>query len=548
MEIERVNVVINYDMPEDLDAYFRQVGLAVSFGTKGLAITYVADDKGVAILKKVQTDFEVQVTEMPDEIDFTAYIKNHSLSVHLKQKCGNGEDEYYCSDQRCPLGTHACISPTNYSFSCLSSERVNDKIDDCLGESDEPHYCRELYPLKQDYEGFHCSQSDLCLSVRELGDNIPSCPLGDNEKIFELKRSRIVHFSIRTSADYPQTKSLITNPIIPLLEEKSYSKIKTIESRINSYSSSSSWSCNRGLNIRIWLGDDHYKDGCLCPPSYYGDLCQYQNQRISLTLGIRTNEKQLIYTIVIKLLDENDQQRTIESYDQFDYTSSQSCGMKFNRYLIYPIRTKNLSKIYYLHLDIFEKNSMIYRGSWFLLIPFLFLPVNRLVIQLTLSYSSFSISSNCTEKCINVECIRYINQDKYFCRCYSGWSGIRCDIPINCQYCSQDSICIGSIHNRSICVCPLTKFGPRCLLKSSCEMNACENNGQCIPADLSEPGSEYTCICSEEYFGNRCQYSRAKLEIVLENLDILSYLIAFFLTISNQSEPTSTIMLEKLRW
>ncbi|CAF4145088.1 unnamed protein product, partial [Rotaria sordida] len=39
--------------------------------------------------------------------------------------------------------------------------------------------------------------------------------------------------------------------------------------------------CNRGMDMRVWLGD---KDNsttttCLCPPSYYGDTCQYQNQR-----------------------------------------------------------------------------------------------------------------------------------------------------------------------------------------------------------------------------------------------------------------------------
>ncbi len=48
IDIERVNIVINYDMPEDDDTYLHrvklllfQVGRAGRFGTKGLAITFV---------------------------------------------------------------------------------------------------------------------------------------------------------------------------------------------------------------------------------------------------------------------------------------------------------------------------------------------------------------------------------------------------------------------------------------------------------------------------------------------------------------------------
>lgn len=42
IDIERVNVVINYDMPEDADTYLHRVGRAGRFGTKGLAISFVS--------------------------------------------------------------------------------------------------------------------------------------------------------------------------------------------------------------------------------------------------------------------------------------------------------------------------------------------------------------------------------------------------------------------------------------------------------------------------------------------------------------------------
>jgi len=43
IDIERVNIVINYDMPEDDDTYLHRVGRAGRFGTKGLSITFVTE-------------------------------------------------------------------------------------------------------------------------------------------------------------------------------------------------------------------------------------------------------------------------------------------------------------------------------------------------------------------------------------------------------------------------------------------------------------------------------------------------------------------------
>ena len=45
IDIEKINVVFNYDMPKETSAYLHRVGRAGRFGTKGLAITFVSDDK-----------------------------------------------------------------------------------------------------------------------------------------------------------------------------------------------------------------------------------------------------------------------------------------------------------------------------------------------------------------------------------------------------------------------------------------------------------------------------------------------------------------------
>jgi superfamily II DNA/RNA helicase len=75
MDIERVNIVFNYDMPEDTDTYLHRVARAGRFGTKGLAVTFVADETDAKVLNEVQDRFEVDISELPDEIDLSSYIE-----------------------------------------------------------------------------------------------------------------------------------------------------------------------------------------------------------------------------------------------------------------------------------------------------------------------------------------------------------------------------------------------------------------------------------------------------------------------------------------
>ncbi|CXH93981.1 ATP-dependent RNA helicase UAP56, putative [Plasmodium berghei] len=74
IDIERINIVINYDMPENSDSYLHRVGRAGRFGTKGLAITFVSSQEDTLALNEVQTRFEVAISEMPNKIDCNEYI------------------------------------------------------------------------------------------------------------------------------------------------------------------------------------------------------------------------------------------------------------------------------------------------------------------------------------------------------------------------------------------------------------------------------------------------------------------------------------------
>eukprot|EP00794_Sanderia_malayensis_P016054 gene16054-17676_t len=77
MDIERVNIVINYDMPEDSDTYLHRVARAGRFGTKGLAISFISEENDAKVLNDVQDRFEVNVSQLPAEIDMSTYIEGY---------------------------------------------------------------------------------------------------------------------------------------------------------------------------------------------------------------------------------------------------------------------------------------------------------------------------------------------------------------------------------------------------------------------------------------------------------------------------------------
>ena len=74
IDIERVNIVINYDFPDQSDQYLHRVGRAGRFGTKGLAISFLSRPEDEAEMAKVQERFAVQVPELPEQIDMASYM------------------------------------------------------------------------------------------------------------------------------------------------------------------------------------------------------------------------------------------------------------------------------------------------------------------------------------------------------------------------------------------------------------------------------------------------------------------------------------------
>jgi len=75
VDIDRINLVIQFDMASEADSYLHRVGRAGRFGTKGVTVAFLTDDEkevkreqrkytDKGIMKEVQERFEMQVKEL----------------------------------------------------------------------------------------------------------------------------------------------------------------------------------------------------------------------------------------------------------------------------------------------------------------------------------------------------------------------------------------------------------------------------------------------------------------------------------------------------
>jgi hypothetical protein len=483
--------------------------------------------------------------------------------------CLNGADELNCDLSpliNCPLYNHICVSPSKYELMCLSINKANDGSIDCLGATDEPKLCRSSYDQPK-LENFYCNKnkSEPCIQHKNLCNSLIDCDQGDDENACDANRTSPLYGGIcnekYTSIGIDTEKFLCERLNDVNKQSIVYFSLDTIgntathtiqknqgiilpNSAINNYKQR----CHRGLDVRVFLDNEKNLSNttCLCPPTFYGDICQYQNQRISLTLQFRalSDSWQIPFIIIISLID-NTNQRTIHSYQQFTYLSMRDCQTKFNNYLLYSTRPKHPSNTYSIHIDIYEKISLSYRGSFLIPINFSFLPVHRLAFHFTIPKNN-KIAETCSKhQCINGRCMKYSGKynNTIFCQCKQGWSGEYCTIPYECS-CSLDSLCIGkSSNNRSICICPINKFGSRCLLKSDiCQSDGnmtCLNDGQCIPYDEHLIlNKKFTCICRKGFSGDRCEINDNKIIISFHKDIILPQsMLIHFIQVMNDSSP-----------
>lgn len=68
IDVQHVGIVINYDLPKDLENYLHRIGRSGRFGRKGLALNFVTNDD-IGKLRSIEKHYDTQIDEMPEHIE-----------------------------------------------------------------------------------------------------------------------------------------------------------------------------------------------------------------------------------------------------------------------------------------------------------------------------------------------------------------------------------------------------------------------------------------------------------------------------------------------
>ncbi|CAF0957970.1 unnamed protein product [Didymodactylos carnosus] len=517
---------------------------------------FLCDGKTYSLLSKMNETDETNCEYWP--------CNNPYVRCNAFQNCFNGADEFNCPKLQCAFNKPQCPKPFSTNLFCPPLMTLMEKYLDC-----EIFYTEHEITFNSTnnnntiacfFSDIHCSSvEEVCNYVSVQTAPVYLCDQQDRKFCYLHKqywspiiKKHICPFVSKASPIKESDKSFFISSqlgyypeISTILPDQNNSRTEnqtTIKSQIVNIDN---WYCNRGILV-LFNGTNGKK--CFCPPSYFGNQCQWQNQRVSLTLqlGHRVNTYIIaVFQVIIMLVDE---QRQIELYhEQFTYVPKLDCSKKYNFYLLYPDQPKNSSTNYSIHIDIFDKITLIYIASWYLFIPFQFLPVNRIATQLFIPSMS-TISKLCPLFCgEHGRCVQYINKNlSYFCRCDQEYSGSQCSIKHNCS-CSSDSLCRTS----SICICPVNKFGSKCYLKHSvCQTsnNPCQNNGLCIPIDDRMALNKFTCLCTENFYGTKCENNKNRVDIGFddEKISAMQFIFVHVITAFEKADHQRITTLKRI--
>ncbi|CAF3417813.1 unnamed protein product [Rotaria socialis] len=200
---------------------------------------------------------------------------NHYTHCNGVWNCPNGADEVACKTSRCSSNQHPCLSSRTYQPIYVSLNQTGNDVIDYLGSYDERSYCREVYPTQPKYR-YKCQNSSECVSAGLVCRFSDHYPKDDNRnKCRSIVRDKNLDNYRTTLFDYEMDLSVFQT------SKKKRNQRETIK-EITNLNISPAWFCNnRGIPIYNHVRHEY---ACLCPPSHYGNRCQYQNQRIRLTI------------------------------------------------------------------------------------------------------------------------------------------------------------------------------------------------------------------------------------------------------------------------
>jgi translation initiation factor 4A len=68
IDVQQVSLVINYDLPANIENYLHRIGRSGRFGRKGVAINFITNSD-VRNMRDIEAYYDTQIEEMPSNID-----------------------------------------------------------------------------------------------------------------------------------------------------------------------------------------------------------------------------------------------------------------------------------------------------------------------------------------------------------------------------------------------------------------------------------------------------------------------------------------------
>jgi hypothetical protein len=306
-----------------------------------------------------------------------------------------------------------------------------------------------------------------------------------------------------------------------------------------------SYYCNRGIGVQL----SNKSIVCFCPPQYYGDKCQFHNDRITILFHLNlsqsiysqsNNPKTMLKLLIIfmndnqPLMTESFQIKVIDEmiiprkklvhlfYSRSNVSLYDKQARYFNRSDIINEHPYSV-RIEAYDLNLSEEPQIV--GVWLYPIYFDFIPSFRLAKVLHLTKPDNTSNPCSSNPCSpQQECHQILNQNStHVCLCPPDYKGENCSlIDETCKegFCALNALCkptyrgILSGIEQPFCICPLNKIGHQCdLIHDRCDSNPCYNNGTCL--STSEP-NRFICLCDEYHYGDQCQLEKRGVRLNLK--------------------------------
>jgi len=73
IDIQQVNIVINFDLPKCVNTYLHRIGRSGRWGRKGVGINFITR-RDVSKMKEIENHYSTQIVEMPSELGFLSNV------------------------------------------------------------------------------------------------------------------------------------------------------------------------------------------------------------------------------------------------------------------------------------------------------------------------------------------------------------------------------------------------------------------------------------------------------------------------------------------